>query len=155
MHSITKFAVTVLCVKTVITYGKIRLCRGPTGLIPGVGQRSSRFQTRISGRDAFLTYLQFCLNNVLFQLCRVLTLQSFFISKQNNQLFASCVSSLCEGYSGNRRRQDLHPSSSNMLSSVCVCALVAGHMISYGNQIGLMGIVDSSDFALPIPGSQK
>ena len=125
MHSITKFAVTVLCVKTVITYGKIRLCRGPTGLIPGVGQRSSRFQTRISGRDAFLTYLQFCLNNVLFQLCRVLTLQSFFISKQNNQLFASCVSSLCEGYSGNRRRQDLHPSSSNKPKQcVCVCLFV-------------------------------
>ena len=40
-------------------YNIIQLCRGPTGLIPGVGQRSSRCQTRISGRDAFLTYLQF------------------------------------------------------------------------------------------------
>ena len=80
-----------VCVKTVITYGIIRLCRGPTGLIPGVGQRSSRFQTRISGRDAFLTYLQFCLSNVFFQLHRVLTLQQFFISTPINQLFASCV----------------------------------------------------------------
>ena len=64
-----------VCVKTVITYGIIQLCRGPMGLIPGVGQRSSRFQTRISGRDAFLTYLQFCLNNLFFQMYRVLTLQ--------------------------------------------------------------------------------
>ena len=42
-----------MCVKTVITYGKIRLCRGPTGLIPGVGQRSSRFQTRIIRKGRF------------------------------------------------------------------------------------------------------
>ena len=67
--------VCVCFVKTVITYCIIQLCRGPTGLIPGVGQRSSRFQTRISGRDAFLTYLQFCLNNLFFQMYRVLTLQ--------------------------------------------------------------------------------
>ena len=75
MYVCVRACVCVCFVKTVITYCIIQLCRGPTGLIPGVGQRSSRFQTRISGRDAFLTYLQFCLNNLLFQMYRVLTLQ--------------------------------------------------------------------------------
>ena len=55
-----------VCAKTVITYDIIQLCRGHTGLIPGVGQRSSRCQTRISGRDAFLTYCNFGLKQRVF-----------------------------------------------------------------------------------------
>ena len=144
-----------MCVKTVITYGKIRLCRGPTGLIPGVGQRSSRFQTRIIRKGRFPDVPAILFEQRVFPVVPCFDFAVVLQFETDQPAICVMCFSLYEGYSGNRRRQDLHPSSSNMLSSVCVCALVAGHMISYGNQIALMGIVDSSDFALPIPGSQK
>ena len=112
-----------VCVKTVITYDIIQLCRGRTGLIPGVGQRSSRCQTRISGRDAFLTYLQFRFEQSVFPAvpCFQFAVVLRFEPDQPT-IRATCSSPCTKATQENRRRQDLHPSSSHKnLSSVCVC----------------------------------
>ena len=122
------FCLRCVCVKTVITYDIIQLCRGRTGLIPGVGQRSSRCQTRISGRDAFLTYLQFRFEQSVFPAvpCFQFAVVLRFEPDQPT-IRATCSSPCTKATQENRRRQDLHPSSSHKnLSSVCVCVFGAG-----------------------------
>ena len=57
-HSLLRAAFYITCAGVLRAAFFLYMCRGPTGLFPGVGQRSSRIQTRISALDAVLTYLQ-------------------------------------------------------------------------------------------------